>query len=377
MIMSKIKKIKYIHYLLSFIILIYSLIYILRIDPNIINLIKASCGIICLILALFVCDRKYISITLKYCVLLSILMLLSLLYNSNADIIHLLWIWSYWGVALLIFYCGLSLKQTKFIFYICCISYSYFSFTTHLATSNNTLFTHFSNSISVVCIFCLCMHNIAINNNNNKYQILSYTPIFFVLFNSAWASNRSGILCSIIYLGLLLIIKFKETSLLKTIIPLFILIIIGAYLIQNYSYTFFSIEQKLERYDGFESARSDIWLEYFNGTFDNLGNFLFGVPYNSAMYPVFRHYEGNAHNVFLMLHSKFGIIGFVIIIYFIMKVFFIMFKKKDYILFISFTLIILRSMFDWTAFTGMYDIFFYYFILYSNYPKYKPICANR
>ena len=45
----------------------------------------------------------------------------------------------------------------------------------------------------------------------------------------------------------------------------------------------------------------------------NVGNFLLGVKTSDGIYRWLSFYNGNTHNSFLMLHAKFGLLAFVLL----------------------------------------------------------------
>ena len=115
-----------------------------------------------------------------------------------------------------------------------------------------------------------------------------------------------------------------------------------------------------ENRTGTESTRTLIWAQYIQACLNDPMYVLFGVPSNDSTVFWYHLYNGNAHNAFFMLHANFGIAGLIIIIIAVVKFYIYSFKRKMYPIAIIFSTIVLRSMFDWTGFCGIFDVFFWY-----------------
>ena len=123
------------------------------------------------------------------------------------------------------------------------------------------------------------------------------------------------------------------------------------------------LTEKLDRY-GNASIRTEIWKEYLHGVLSNVGNFLLGVKTSDGIYRWLSFYNGNTHNSFLMLHAKFGLLAFVLLMILISVVIRKAIKEKNYIMIIVLISASARMFFDWIAFPGLYDILFWYMLLY-------------
>ena len=120
---------------------------------------------------------------------------------------------------------------------------------------------------------------------------------------------------------------------------------------------------KLDRY-GVESERTIIWSEYYKGVSNSVFNFLFGVNGSDPQFTHLSDHEGNTHNAFLMLHAKFGLFGFLLISIYLAKSFVKAYKTRQYVFMALLAVVGIRSIFDWTAFPGLLDVIFYFFILF-------------
>jgi len=339
------------------------------------NMYKAIVGLACLASFVLSCkDKKLISRVLGYGIAASLLMSISILYNENARWVNLLWIWSYLGAALILFKNGIPKILAFTIFYVCCLSFCVVAFRGDLQ-SNEVLEHGSANNISILCIYCMFLYYISLKDDQNK--LLPYIPILIVAFLSLWTANRSGILtCGIFFLFVFNInnkLSSKKHNRWKNTFVILALIVLVVYFFINFYAQFdVAMESKMER-QGMSSARSILWAEYIKGTFDSLGNLFLGVPGNKYLF--LSYYNGNPHNSFLVAHSKFGLVGFLVILYVIFKTGSISVKRKEWVITATLILVVSRSFFDWTAFPGLYDVMFWYFLFYITQSR-KGIAVN-
>lgn len=142
----------------------------------------------------------------------------------------------------------------------------------------------------------------------------------------------------------------------KVAVICIVLFIVGIVIFKN------EVLGVIERFkdEGLKTGRTDLWRDYLNETSKNFGNILFGA--NSSKIESLIIYSGNAHNSFIMLHSKFGLLGTSIVIIYIFTSMVKNFFKKNYILLLLTIIVCLRCFFDWIAFSGFIDIIFWIII---------------
>lgn len=340
-------------------------VQIIEMEDDTMNLVKGIGGLICFIVAIFMVGEKVRMKAIIIGFMATLLMFFSFLYNENIRPNNFAWIWSYLGVAMLLYEFGASRKKSLVIYYGFCLYFLYLSIFGGIESSG-ALGQNSANYVSVLLLFCLCVFYVS--SRELPYKGFSYIPPLVLLFLSAWAGNRSGIVCLGIVLPIMVIINRKLSAKNKHKFRFVFLLIISSVavlVLSNYiaDYTT-SLTAKRESV-GMASQRSMIWAEYIQGAFENFGNLLFGVPTKLAKYTYLSHFAGNPHNTFLMLHAKYGIIGFIVVISFIVKSVKKSIKLKDYYVFVIIVAIVVRSFFDWCAFPGLYDVFYYYMIFYA------------
>lgn len=359
----KIKKysLKIENYLIIMFTLAYCIANFLQISSQIGNLLIAFVGIISFIYIIIRKDinNPLISHMICYVIILSFCMLCSIIYNGNARITNILWIFTYAGIALILWIYPVSSKFLFNIFYVIAI---FFLLCALLGRNPQQIFSHSSgNNISTAMMYFML-----IAYREVKSRLLPLIPAVIFAIISFWGNGRAGILTSILFLSLVFLYNFFsiKSGKLWTLFFTVCIIITSMYVIKYFlKDAVIQYQYKIQHY-GLKSVRTEIWSEYLKGIFASWGNFLFGLSTNSELYHKLSYYNGNTHNAFLMLHSKFGILGFIFFIYKIIKAIIKTLKKHDYIFLIIIFSVIFRSFFDWTAFPGILDVYFWLMVLY-------------
>lgn len=328
-------------------------------NSMLINLLLMIIGILALAFV-FIKKHKSIGSIAIVGIVLSCLLILSTLYNNNSDMFDLLWIWVYLGLAALLYHFPLSKKNMRFTFYF--VLFIYASFMLRGADASEVFYSISANNISVYLIFSLSLYFISLRETEGKVS-LPYIPIIAVLIVTAWTGSRAALLTMLFFLitvvmyNLLYINKMKFSSFIKVTALVMVIFVFIDTLAANY---LTNLLYKLDRY-GMESSRTLIWDHYISAALDGLGSFVFGVSTENSRYAYLRE---NLHNAFFMLHAKYGVMGFLLIITCIFGTCWNLIKKKEFAYLIIIASLCIRSLFDWTAFPGCYDIFFFYCIFY-------------
>lgn len=356
----------------SFLLLFFAITEIsvnyLSIDENLINLIRVSSGLLCSFYAIKNASSNKKKIIFLYGFLFSILMVISILFNANANYVNILWIWSYIGVALLIYNHNISSTIALIILVVYTVVFSIGSLFNKVEASE--LFaTGSANGVSVLFLFAISVYYLLKYKENSRF--ISYTPILFLAFLSIWAANRSGLLtAAIMAIGVILnniVFDTNHRKKTKNIIVLLMVCMFGYYVASTYLGAYSSnMVAKYDRY-GNESVRTLIWTEYLIACINDLSYLLFGAPSSDTHIFHYNFYNGNTHNAFFMLHAKFGLLGLLIILFNIIKFFVSRMRRGDFYLIVVMGGIIIRGMFDWTAFPGLHDIFFWIVLMYNKF----------
>lgn len=294
---------------------------------------------------------------------LSICMFASILYSGNAGFDNILWIWAYSGVAMLIVEYGVSKPVGLIVFWGVVLFVLAYIFSGR-SPQEFYLFGS-ANVINAVVLFAYFIYFVSITNQADKPG-LNVIPPFVFLFVSIWSSSRSGlVVAAFLFLGVFLLNSTARKRRNRIVGFLSIIAIIGLMLVYWDSILAAVGEDmiaKTERY-GMESVRTRIWSEYINVAFSNIGDLFLGVTHDDPFKtPLLSYWSGNTHNSFLMLHSKYGMLGFLIVIASLFKHIFRDYRQKKYYDLFILSAVFVRAFFDWVAFPGIYDIVFFWFI---------------
>ena len=319
------------------------------------------------IFALFYClykygSNKYNSYLIVFGILFSSLMLISILYNGNSDMQDILWIWAYMGIAALIY----EFDIPKRTFEIC----SWFFVILILAhiirggTPREFLRMGSENNISAYLIFFILAGYLG---RLSDHKSLKYLLPLFCLVISLWTGSRGGALAAAVLVICVFLHNFLAIKKGKffTLVKICLLLAVSYWLLNAVLGDFISaFIDKIDQYGG-ESIRTEIWAEYISGIFDSIGNVLLGVNILGHKYLLLNSYSGNTHNSFLMLHAKFGLIACVLLLLLMAKVLIKSTREKKALLLVVLITSGTRMLFDWVAFTGLYDVLFWYMFIYT------------
>ena len=322
------------------------------------NLFISLTGILCYLYMIFsnrIIRRRLISISCLY----MLLMLVSRVYNKNADLPELIWNISFTGVAALFYYRKINITCMYVVFYIAVI-YCIFLALKGYNIQDGLDAGGSINNISTLLIFLVASIYIEyhkINRNN----LLPYLPVILTLIVSIWTASRAGILSLSILVLFVIFFNIREKKTSYIYVGILILMILLFSL--KFGDIFYSnIIDKTDRY-GTDSPRVLIWNEYFRNL-NNLLDVFLGVEYNKTRDFWISFYDGNLHNSFLMLHSKYGLIGFVIMLLWVFMAFVKSLKSHDYIYLFILITVCARAFFDWCAFPGIFDVLFWFYVFY-------------
>lgn len=364
--------------LISIYALVQSFILVIDLNDTTVNTIRVIPGLMCLLFVFlwgtWKTNRKGILIA----IVMSLAMFFSMVYNGNSHPQHFLWIWSFIGVALILYEYGVSARLGLILFYVCSLFFVYAA-VTNTGSVKEILYGVSENNISTICILVLFIHLLA--NLKKEKKKMPYIPALVIMFLSLWTATRSGLLTMGVYLvWAVLYNNLGKGHKASQIVLLVALAVVISLTFDSIYQTFgVGMQEKVDRY-GTESIRTIIWRDYLNASFRDGMNFLFGPMGDDSHNGMFYYYAGNAHNAFLILHSKFGLLGFGFVVIYLIKAISKAIRLKEYYLLSLLMVAIVRSMFDWTAFPGNFDVIFYFFIIYAM-DKGKrfeaPIMENR
>lgn len=364
--------------LISIYALVQSFILVVDLENTTVNMVRAIPGLMCLLFVLFWGDWKTNRKGILIAFLMSLAMFFSMVYNGNSHPQHFLWIWSFMGVSLLLYEFGLGRRLGMVLFYVCSLFFVYAAIT-NTGSAKGILYGVSENNISTICILVLIIYLLA--NLKKEKKRMPYIPALVIMFLSLWTATRSGLFAMGVYL--VWAVLYNNIGKGRKISQIFLLVVLAvsvSVMFDSIYQTFgIGMQEKIDRY-GSESIRTSIWRDYLRASFRDGMAFLFGPMANDSRNGLFYYYSGNAHNAFLELHSKYGLIGFCFVIVYLIKAILKAIRLKEFYLLSLLVISIVRSMFDWTAFPGNFDVIFYFFIIYAMDKRKRfeaPIVGNR
>ena len=341
---------------------------------------------------------------------MSICMTVTHFYNYNADLKAVLWIWCYLGVMMLICYFNIDSKWYMLFFYLCA---AYFFVHMVMLTNINTILYNTSrNGIPSLLMFPLCLYFLC----KRADEGLPYLPVVLFVTFSVWTLGRAGVLCALFLLLAVVGYNFfvhKKGNMISLVGNGIILCILLVGLVtiwptnnlnvtsQEENASDLLYDQSVDILNGsidnsetheeqpdnnviadtmgnsdetdfepltfirkfttqkFRTTRTVLYKEYFNQIIGTPLELLFGATYSKG--ELLSQYK-NPHNTFLELHSKFGIMGFLAVMFLLLFAFIQKCKEKNGLWIIIFFTVCIRTFFDWMAFPGLYDVLFWYFI---------------
>lgn len=306
---------------------------------------------------------------------LIILMTLSYLYNRNIDFTYILLYFQY-------IFITVALIRTCLwkgcVFFYLLIIFIYYSWKIVLGYLPDDIMisTLSRNNISIYILLFCALYYISFNKKNKGNYIIALVGFVICL----WSGSRSGIYSSIILLvGVVTteierLKKLKEgikkiRYLLMQLAAIICMVVIVHFVINNSNFldsVFYMFRIKNSNNAFGEGIIYDIRFmiirDYLNSVLYNMKNFFWGAPYKTI--DLIQWLQGNPHNMYISLHSHFGLLGFVLIVFY--SIFSLLFfLKANRLYFFVFLSILVRGFSDNAGFFGIYDPIVFYFIFYA------------
>ena len=297
------------------------------------NAFVAAIGVICL---LYVCEKEGSSplfgVIFGFASCVSLLMLVSMLYNQNTSLEDFLWVWAYSGpVAIMLFQ---SVVDSTEVF---------------KSGSRNGI------SSNVILLAVLAYYY-----RWRQLRKINLLPALLAVPACLYSVGRAGVAISILLLAFVFVaylVLEDRPAFLKFLIVALACALIAIFAVELFSGLIDSLLERFQR-EGLESGRAKMWSEYFGLVSTSFGNLLLGAPTMADMSLRIAFQQGNLHNSFLMLHAHFGAIGFVVIT--VCSVIFLrqLVKRGELFVVGIIGVAIARMLFDGIAFFGPYDLLF-------------------
>lgn len=306
---------------------------------------------------------------------LIILMTLSYLYNRNIDFTYILLYFQYIFITVALIRICLWKSCVFFYLLIIFIFYSWKIMLGYLP-DDIMISTLSRNNISIYILLFCALYYISFNKKNKGNYIIALVGFVICL----WSGSRSGIFSSIILLVGVVITEIERLKKLKEgikkikyllmqLAAIICIVVIVHFVINNSNFlesVFYMFRIKNSSNAFGEGIIYDIRFmiirDYLNSVLCNMKNFFWGAPYKSI--DLIQWLQGNPHNMYISLHSHFGLVGFVLIVFY--SIFSLLFfLKANRLYFFVFLSVLVRGFSDNAGFFGIYDPIVFYFIFYA------------
>ena len=246
---------------------------------------------------------------------------------------------------------------------IVCLTFIYIIYLISIGLSFKSILVSGSsyNYISILLLFALMLYYIAMLNKGKDIS-LTLSIVYFLL--CIWAYGRGGIVAAA-FLNIALLLKKiiagdnKWKKRFYVLIAIIILIITFI-LIQN-GEIFETIFPKFYLKGTTDEQRLNIWRLFIQNNNKDFLSFLFGSDTSLI------RSDHNLHNFALQAYATFGFIGFIVLIFLIIKSAIMMIKLEKYDHLILFVFLLIRASTDRVFFQGYCEIFLYYFLFMPYY----------
>lgn len=320
------------------------------------GLIHALISIAYVVIGILVTLYFYLRISVKFLIknIVTFLFFLSVVngvFSKNYRLEDSLLAITYIGIGLIPVFYKLNHRFFKIITYAILIFFYYHIFTGVLP---DAIFPRVSRNFISILLLIVCGYHI-ISSVQNKLNP-SFIILFLSLIVSIYGLGRGGIISFImlnLFYPIAINIKFRDKLI------FFFSLLIFCFVIYNLNEQLI-IETVFDRFNsmGLDSDRNSINRDYLIEVFSSINNLFVGPDLNTIA--SFVYVELNPHNSFIRLHIYYGLIGFIILIILISYTFKHYYFSNSYNYLLLFTVLLVRSYLDSSAFHGPLDPLIYY-----------------
>lgn len=171
-----------------------------------------------------------------------------------------------------------------------------------------------------------------------KYLYYRKLPLLLPMLSTVmtfFLDGRSSLICMVLITIFCLVFRGKKLTLIMAAVFAILVYYFRDLIVDYYELTSLASH-------GLETPRTDIWNTYFKNL--DFGSLLFGLDTQDL--PGLKEYYGNPHNSFLSFHRRMGLLGLCILLYYVIKEFRILIKRKMFVVLTFNAILILRMFFD-------------------------------
>lgn len=294
--------------------------------------------------------------------------IVSLIYNGNADVQEMLWPIAFMSLGLLLLTFPPKFETVARLYYISVVIFLPLTLWKGLSIFETTLSS--KNTVGTLQFLLFAVYCISADRHGKNPKII--LAAFLGILCSSAVESRGGVVAfaAILLVSVYLNYRRKGCSVIKTMLTIFVpltLIAIGLYLVYRFSPSV--IQPMVDRFirRGLNTPRTQTWLDYLHKITESGFHFLFGAPIEGTA--LLNQFSENLHNSFFMLHAKYGIVMFVIVIVKTLASLAYFLKNRCYLLIIVWLGLFIHMNLNYTNFNAGLDVIFIYLIFYADFQK--------
>ena len=317
-----------------------------------------------LFIIVFGTERKGLSSAeIAFFILMFLSQMISSFINGNSEFTGVVLGLRYVFIAILTVQAKLNYKIILLAYYSLYTYIIYMLFTGNAVSSLTYQVSY--NSITVIGVSLLALSYIAAHQNGRNIQIIQ---AIVLLFTAVWVGTRTGIIigvflviCLLFFAGVTREKKVQRAKMLLSIVVVCGIVIFLFSKTSRWEEFLFQYTYKTSHGGSlFDDVRWQMVAEYVDECLSNPVYFLIGGSYSEIH--LIHLFENNPHNMFISLHANYGLLGFLMVIFFLIKTGVIFYKKNKVYLFVLIALVF-SGFGNICGFPGLYDTLTFYLIL--------------
>lgn len=319
---------------------------------------RVSLGLLCLFAA---CVEGASSVGVVRAIfaasILSVAAIVSAAYTGNTELYSFVWVWSYLGPALAFYVSGITVRAAKWLAIL--VSAVYLVFMLLGWDPGDAVAVGSRNIISVYVLFYGIIYCYVATREG---ELPSLLPATLGLIVCMWAEGRTGFVASVVLFVFILLdnLYIRRSDVFRFVVPIIFAVVATAVIAYAFRDQWLSILERFTKSGTTDVGRSYLLEEYATGLGSSAANVFLGVPFSDYYWLT---YFDNPHNSIVFLHSRFGLLGFALVAYYLARAVFSLSRRHGAFFVAVIAVAILRALTDVTCFTGLFDVLWWIVIL--------------
>lgn len=322
------------------------------------SLTRTGLGLLCLFTACAEGANSTIVVRAIFAAsVLSLAATISAAYTGNTELYSFIWVWSYLGPALVLYISGINVQIAKWLSILVSATYLVFMFLGW--DPGDVVAVGSRNNISVNVLFYSIVYCYIVIREDGLPSLL---PAALGLIVCMWAEGRMGFAASAALFVFILFenLYARRLDVFRFIKPIVISVAIIAVIMYLFRDQWLSILERFTKSGTVDVGRTYLLEEYVTGLHASTSNVFFGVPFSDYLWLM--HFN-NPHNSIVFLHSRFGLLGFSLVAFYLLKAAVVLSRRYGVFFLAIVAVAILRALTDVICFTGLFDVLWWFVVL--------------